>query len=141
MRSFKGKSVAVDSMIVIYILEQHPDYGEKIAAFLDKADRVILSSLVYGEVLTGLYRIKAHEVIDEFLSFVESSPKVEVHSFDTDVAFLFAKIRATNKSVSPPDCIHLATALQSGADLFLTNDKRLKSIEGIEVAQLGEVCR
>ncbi len=84
-----------------------------------------------GEVLTGPYKAQAPDIARAIREFFQP-PDVEVMAFDADTADLYARIRAVN-TVTPADAIHLATAAQAKADLFLTNDRRLSrlSIPGI----------
>jgi predicted nucleic acid-binding protein len=69
---------------------------------------------------------RAYDVAENIRAFFQSSA-VEVLSFTLDMARRFAEIRTTQR-VSPPDAIHLACAAQAGADLFLTNDHRLRNL-------------
>jgi predicted nucleic acid-binding protein len=57
----------------------------------------------------------------------------EVVDFTIETADRYTQIRAT-LGIAPADAIHLASAAQAGADLFLTNHKRLagKFVQGIQ---------
>ena len=46
-----------------------------------------------------------------------------------------ARIRA-NYGMKYPDALHVAAALLSGCNVFLTNDKGIKPVSGINVIQL-----
>ena len=50
-----------------------------------------------------------------------------------------ARLRATH-SLRTPDAIQMATALQAGASFFLTNDRRLRSIEGMTVLVVADLA-
>ncbi len=139
MTSIKGKRVALDSMILIYYFEGHSSYRNKIDRILHDADFVILSTFLLGEVVVGLYRTDDARLAELFFDFVHSNPKVILHNFDVNAAMRFAELRVKSK-FSAPDCIHLATALETKADYFLTNDKRLKSFRELKVLQLCDVA-
>jgi len=47
--------------------------------------------------------------------------------FTEDTAHRYGQIRGANR-VAPADAIHLASAASAGADLFLTNDRRLRGL-------------
>ncbi|MBI2360494.1 MAG: PIN domain-containing protein, partial [Deltaproteobacteria bacterium] len=51
-----------------------------------------------------------------------------------------ALIRARYK-LRLPDALQVAAAIQGGATLFLTNDGRIKKVEGIETAVLDDYIR
>jgi len=131
--------LAVDSMIMIYLLEQNPNYLNEIIAIFHQAEELLLSSFLYGEVLTGYYREKEFDFAEKFIAFSEVSRKTKICDFNLETAKVFASIRAKNPKLSPPDCIHLATALVYKADAFLTNDKQLKNLNGLQVIQLSEL--
>jgi predicted nucleic acid-binding protein len=79
-----------------------------------------------------LYKRGTSELITQVREAFRS-PHVETIPFTPDTADRYARIRADLR-VSPADAIHLASAAQSGVDLFLTNDIRLQklAIPGID---------
>ncbi|HEY7334015.1 MAG TPA: PIN domain-containing protein [Bryobacteraceae bacterium] len=119
-----------DTMLFIYWIEDHPIHSTQVqeiyARMQKRRDVLCASALTLGEVLTGLLKRGAIETAAEIRTFFGSSA-VEVSSFTRETAEHFARIRATHR-VSPADAIHLACAAQSGADLFLTHDRRLKGL-------------
>ena len=125
-----------DSMLFIYWLEDHPQYAKQVGAIHSKMkqrqDRLITGAFTFGEVLAGTYRKGHAELADEFRTLLRSVV-AEVVPFTVDTADHYARIRGT-LGVSPADSIHLASAAQAGADLFLTNDKSLigKIVPGIQ---------
>ena len=125
-----------DTMLFVYWLEGHPDHAARMNQIRTRMearrDTLCTSALTLGEVLTGLYKLGAWEMAaqirDAFLS-----PQIQLLPFTPETADHYARIRA-NHRVSPADAIHLASAAQYGADLFLTNDHRLQglTIPGIQ---------
>lgn len=43
-----------------------------------------------------------------------------------------------NYNLKTPDAIHLATAIEHKADVFITNDKQLKKVKEIAILYLGD---
>ena len=119
-----------DTMLFVYWLEGHPDHAARMNQIRKRmevrGDRLCTSVLALGEVLTGLYKQgaleMAAEIRDAFLS-----PQLELIPFTAETADHYARIRG-NHRVSPADAIHLASAAQTGIDLFLTNDHRLQGL-------------
>jgi predicted nucleic acid-binding protein len=138
MNKKHSTKLAIDSMVVVYLLEQNPDYLEKILGSFHEADEILISTFLYGEVLTGYYRDKEYDFAEKFIAFSQSSEKITICDFDLETAKVFAQLRA-EKKFSPPDCIHLASALANGATAFLTNDKELKDVPGLEIIQLKTI--
>lgn len=138
MTLFKDKRLAIDSMILIYLLDEHPIYSQKIITILDEAKQIIISTLIYGEILAGFYKKQDTQSIEAVFSFVATRPNIIIKAFDTNTAITFAKLRASYPTISPPDCIHLASAIDSQADLFLSNDKKLKKITELPIYILND---
>jgi predicted nucleic acid-binding protein len=125
-----------DSMLFVYWLEDHPKYATRMNQINTKmavrGDTLCTSVFTVGEVLTGFHMRNATDAAS-LIREAFRSPQIELLSFTVDTAERYAKIRAGNR-VSPADAIHLASAAQSGIDLFLTNDHRLQrlAIPGIQ---------
>lgn len=67
----------------------------------------------------------------------ESMPNLTMPDVTSVVAEKAAGIRS-EYGLSTPDSILLATTIEKGGDLFITNESRLKRVETIEVAVLDE---
>lgn len=77
MTELKGKIIAIDSMVLIYLLEKNEQYWQKIMKILDKSEHIIVSSLLLGEVLTGFHKTKDNEGLQQCLHFIELNKKIE----------------------------------------------------------------
>lgn len=125
-----------DSMLFIYWLEDHPQHAARMnrihGSMEARKDTLCTSVFTVGEVLTGLYKRGASEIASQIREAFRS-PQIELIPFTTETADRYARIRAGQR-VSPADAIHLASAAQSGVDLFLTNDHRLQplTVPGIQ---------
>jgi predicted nucleic acid-binding protein len=125
-----------DSMLFIYWLEDHPQYAKQVDAIhsrmKQRQDRLITGAFTFGEVLAGTHRKGHAELADQFRALLRSVV-AEVVPFTVETADHYARIRGA-LGITPADAIHLASAAQAGADLFLTNDKSLlgKIVPGIQ---------
>lgn len=131
-----------DSMLFVYFLEGHSQFGPRVRQIhqemIRRGDSLCTSIFTVGEMLTGPEKVNAVERAKETKEFFESD-EVEVIPFTFRTAETYAKVRAAN-SVLPADAIHLATAAQARVDLFLTNDHHLQKlhIPGIQfISGLG----
>jgi len=119
-----------DSMLFVYWLEDHRQHAtriDRIRTIMEKrGDTLCTSAFTVGEVLTGPYRSGAIEAASRIREAFRS-PQIELIPFTPDTADHYAAIRG-NHRVSPADAIHLASAAQTGVDLFLTNDRRLQPL-------------
>ena len=125
-----------DTMLFIYWLEDHPQYGGRLQQIFermrDRQDQLCTSTFAVGETLVGFYKRGASETAARVRNFFRQD-SVEVIPYTLETADLYADIRA-RIGVSSADAIHLACAASAGTDLFLTNDKNLigRVIPGIQ---------
>ena len=125
-----------DAMLFIYWLEDNPQYAKRVDAIhsrmQERQDQLITGAFTFGEVLAGAYRKGAVQAADESRRLLQSVVS-EVVPFTIETADHYARIRGS-MGLPSADAIHLACAAQAGADLFLTNDKRLmgKFVPGIQ---------
>jgi predicted nucleic acid-binding protein len=123
-------------MLFMYWLEDHPTHAARIEELHEqiqrRSDTLCTSIFSVGEILTGLYK-QGDEVAATSTREALRPPLVELIPFTAETTEHFARICAANR-VSPADAIHLASAAQSGVNLFLTNDRRLSklAIRGID---------
>ena len=117
-------------MLFVYWIEDHPEYAPRMNQFRERmkarGDTICTSVFTIGEVLTGIYKRGEDEIASQVRKAFHA-PGIELITFRSETADRFAQIRATHK-VSPADAIHLASASDSGVDLFLTNDHRLQKL-------------
>ena len=120
-----------DTMLFIYVLEEHPTYVEGLKRLLSRmqsrGDRLCSSAFGLGEVLVGA-RQRNDERLAEAIRTEMRSPHVDLIPFDAVAAEHYADIRARHRT-TPPDSIHLACAAAAGVDLFLTNDVALTRLD------------
>ena len=119
-----------DTMLFVYWLEGHPDHAARMTQIHTRMgvrrDTLCTSAFTLGEVLTGLYKRGAVEMAAQVREAFRP-PHVELIPFLPETADHYARIRG-NHRVSPADAIHLASAAQTGVDLFLTNDHHLQRL-------------
>jgi len=116
-----------DSNIVIYLIEQPADWGQRVAARVNalqnNGDRVVVSDLVRMECRVGPLAADDPVTLSAFEAFFASS-EVDVVGVGATVCDRAAAIRARYR-FRPLDALHLAAAVEAGCNGFLTNDERL----------------
>ena len=120
-----------DSMIVIYLLEDHPVFAPRARHLLERSfkrrDELFTSHFALGEILAGAEKSpnpKKIQAVQEALREMGFS----YLPFDKGAVAPFARLRAREK-LEVADCIHLACAASAGIDLFLTGDKQLLRLD------------
>jgi len=125
-----------DTMLFIYWLEDHPQFAKRVGTIRtrmeERQDQLITGAFTFGEVLAGIYRKGSADLARESRLLLEAVVS-EVIPFNLETADHYARIRGI-LGLPPADAIHLASAAQAGADLFLTKDKKLlgKFVPGIQ---------
>jgi predicted nucleic acid-binding protein len=130
--------IGVDTNIFIYHYQNNPQFGSYTSAFftklVERKIKAVTSIITLIELLSFSAEDKEIEVIeDAFLS----TPNLTIFALERDIGINAARIRRVYK-FRLPDAIQLATALSAKADVFLTNDKRLKSFKEIPIVFLDK---
>lgn len=125
--------VYLDAVVVIYLVEQNPLFAPAVGAALVKLGGVLISSeLARMEALVHPVRHNDAQRVLLFEAFFQSAV-AQLRPVNRPVFDLAVQFRATHGWLKPADAIHLAAAVESGCDVFLTNDHRLNQFTGIRV--------
>lgn len=132
--------VALDSAIFIYFIEQHPRYLTLLRPLFMRIDdgevRAVTSALTLLETLVLPYRSGDRELAAKYEAILTRGRGLTLVPIELPVIRLAAEIRGAT-SVRTPDALQLATALLTSCTTFLTNDRRLSELRGLQVLQLN----
>jgi predicted nucleic acid-binding protein len=135
------KRVAIDTNLFIYLMEKHPDYfiiAREIFQQIEKGQIYgITSMLILTEVLTKPLKDNNEILYRSYKAVINTFPNLFVKVVDYDICSLAAEIRA-KYGFKTPDAIFIATAIEEGADAFITNDIRLKNLDEINSIVLND---
>ena len=135
------RRIAIDSNVLIYLLEGSDHLAEVAAQLIDAVaeGRVegVLASLGVAEVLVGT-AMAADGPLFEGTAETIRDLGLRVVSLDGLAAEDAAWIRGRT-GAAMPDAIHLACAKQSGVTAFVTNDRRMPRIGQLEVVYLDDL--
>lgn len=120
-----------DSNLFIYLHEDHPVFGPLVRRAYEflvaRNDTLCTSVFTVGEVLTLPLRLKDQVAIATIRDSMLSG-EVELLPFTLPMAHRYGEIRAAS-SLKPADALHLATAIETKVDLFVTNDHQLQKLQ------------
>ena len=134
-----GQIVGIDTQIFTYVLENDKIFADR--ALLVMNDLAIgkytgiFSSVGIIELLTGPKKMGRFSLAQEYLKRLESYPNLNIRNLNENNIDIASTLRA-KYNLRTPDAIHLATAIDSGAVKFYTNDKRLKMVKEIKIETL-----
>jgi uncharacterized protein len=128
----EGSILGLDTVTLIYFLERHPTWfslvRELFQAIENNRFSAVISSLVFAELLVPAYRADKPDEAARLQHILSHFPNLEIVSLSPSIAAEAARLRA-RYALRTPDAIHLATAIDRGAEGFITNDKDLRRLQ------------
>jgi predicted nucleic acid-binding protein len=140
--ALSGKVVGLDTMPLIYFIEENPAYLDTVCPFFEAMDRgdfsVVTSVVTLLEVLVHPFRHGDTVLAQQYRDILLNAKGLTTLLLSQDIAEEAARLRAAH-NIRTPDAIQMATATYAGASFFLTNDSRLPSLPGLKVLILDEL--
>lgn len=137
-----GRLIAIDTSILIYLLEEHPQYATHARRLFERIEKGSLKAIfsIVGmiELLTGVKKKGRQDLAQDYKLLLSHLPNFDIYSIDEKIVDVASTMRATY-GIRTPDAIHVATAIAKGATLFVTNDRALKKIKEIKVVSLNDL--
>ena len=133
--------IGIDSNVIIYALEGFGRESDAARAVFDLmaagACSGVLSILGVIEVLVGPARHVGDALVQRYADELMELEGLDVVAIDRATAIEAAHIRAGDAGLA--DAIHLATARAAGASAFVTNDRRVRAIPGMNLVALSDL--
>lgn len=130
VNAFNSSDVlALDTNILISAFNNADELGKKANHLLEKIreaqPRVFISVIAFEEFLVKVYKEKLEKDILKYEDFITGGGMFVVVDVNRNIARKAAQIRAKYPSIRAPDALHVASALESGATMFISTEKRL----------------
>ncbi|WP_257666690.1 type II toxin-antitoxin system VapC family toxin [Parapedobacter tibetensis] len=139
IKDFYQKAVFLDTAPLIYFIEGHSDYQEKLMECFVANDNgdftFITSSITLLEVLVKPLKEGKPKLVSQYKEILLSASGINLAEISHDIAEGAARLRA-KYNLKTPDAIQIATALENQADYFFTNDHRLAVVKEIAIITL-----
>jgi predicted nucleic acid-binding protein len=117
--------IALDTMVFIYHLMDHPRYAPLSSAVLEQVESgallAVASTLTLAELLTRAAQCGDAQAARDYEGLLTQFPHLSLAPMDVGVARQAALLRGAS-NVPMADAIHVATAQQAGAGAMVTND-------------------
>ncbi len=132
-----GMKLFLDACTIIYLIESQEYLGQKtrllVTEALQNKAQLIISRLSFLECRIFPLKTKNYELLSRYNDFFRL-PSLQLIDLTEDVINLATDLRANYpSSLRTPDALQIACALKSNTDKFLTGDKKLLSIQEIEL--------
>ncbi len=127
----------LDSAVIIYLVEKiEPFFSQSRSKLATPDQERVTSELSRMEVRIKPLRVGETELVKAFDIYFDAA-FAEVAILSRDILEKAADLRAKYSWLKTPDAIHLAAAIESRCDVFLTNDHRLERCTEIKVEVLA----
>lgn len=130
----------VDTSLFIYLLKEDPRFLAVIEPLFRQADQgrreLVTSALTLLEVLVVPYRVGNLALAERYEQLLARSRGILLIDLSRDQLRAAAELRATT-GAKTPDALQLAAALTAGCTAFVTNDRRIPAIPGVQILQLA----
>jgi predicted nucleic acid-binding protein len=125
---FAGKTIYLDTNIVIFAVEQGNPWSEMLRQLFNEIDsramRAVTSELTLAEALAKPMKLGAQDLVEKNEELLAPESPIETAAVDRIVLTEAARLRGQT-GLKLMDAIHVATAQLLGCDLFLSNDESL----------------
>lgn len=129
-------------MLFVYHFEGNAEFGPAAGRILRAAEegriQLVTSILSLMEVLVVPKRKRNQELCRLYREFFQAFPNLRVLPIDLDIVEIASDLRA-EQGLKTPDSLHVATAIQAGAEAFVSQDLRLDKIQAIRFLPLSEM--
>jgi len=130
----------VDSNAIIHFVERRDvkqgKIGAMIASTVEGGELIVVSEIGVAECLYGAYKLKSAELEARYLELFSSSTVFDIVPVDGDRLKSAARLGA-RKGLKLVDAVHFAAAVERNCKVFLTDDERIKSSDGVAVVRVS----
>jgi len=137
-----GSLVALDTAPIIYFIEKYQPWVRSVKPLFGALDndrfRAVTSSLTLAEVLVHPFRNQRADLAAEYRQLLLGARNLRTIPVGPAIAERAAELRS-RFSFRTPDAIQIATAIQAGAEWFITNDKKLRVPGSLQFVLVDEL--
>ena len=133
--------VGLDTVVFIYFIEEHPRFLPIVASVFSAVASTRLPAMTSGvtllETLVIPYRSENTALAARYEALLTRSRGIRFMDLDRPLLRIAAQLRAVF-SIKTPDALQLAAALSGGCSVYLTDDRSLPRIPGLEILQVSD---
>lgn len=142
VEDLRGKTIALDTAPLIFSIERRQPYVDVLRPLFQavaKGDiRMVTSTVTLLEVLVHPLKQGNEDLAHQYNDILLSSPYIFTVPVTPATAQIAAELRATT-NLKTPDAIHLATAINQHAAVFLTNDRDFGNVDSLRVLKVRDL--
>lgn len=134
--------LAIETAPFIYYVENHPIYSDKLDLIFKIVEamsiKIVASTITLTETLVKPLKNSDNQTVKAYRELLMRHKSIQIYSVLPSIAEKAAELRA-KYNLRTPDALHIATAIESNSDAFLTNDMGLKRITELQILILDEL--
>lgn len=134
--------IYADSNTLIYLVEGSPEFlpfAEKLFRYAgEQGITLVTSEITIAECLHGAHKQGSEALAEEYREVFRDMDVFDLIPVAREILERAAKIGAEQK-LKLIDAIHVTSAIESGCDVFVTNDRGIKSTPDLKIVQLSEL--
>ena len=119
--------VALDTMVFVYHLANHPRYSALTTAVLEAIEMGqligVTTTITLAEILTAPVKAGDRQAFQDYELYLTRFPNLQIAPLDVALARETALVRDAT-GLRTPDAIQVAAARLVNADAIITNDRR-----------------
>jgi|SRR5271157_305968 len=132
----------LDSNALIHFVERSDPMQAKIGATLasvvEGGESVVFSEIGVAECLSGAYKLGSAELELRYLEIFANSSIFDIVPVDGERLKAAARLGA-RKGLKLIDAVHFAAAIERRCQVFLTDDVRIRSSDGVTVLHVSRL--
>jgi predicted nucleic acid-binding protein len=136
------KRLFIDTAPVVYFVEQHPQYAQRLVPLFQAVDagtlQAVTSPITLAETLVQPYLLGQAALQQAFINTLVSGSHTQFLPIDAHHSRQAAQLRS-RYNLSLTDAFQVAVALMAGCDGFLTNDYGLRRVQEIPIVIVDEL--
>lgn len=138
-QQLKGKRAYFDTNVFIYLIEGFAAFKTSLheirESILHQEAEIFTSELTLCEVLVVPFRNDKSELVLTYRQFIGESGGFQLVPTSRET-YMRASLMRAKVGLKLPDAIHVASAVEAGCAIFVSNDAGLRLPIGIERASL-----
>lgn len=135
------KGAVLDTMVLIYLFEDHPRYGAMCEGLFQKMEdgefAGIVTPITMAEIMVKPLRSGRPDIGDRYQSAVRNAPNVKICGLSWQTGVMAGALRAKHNG-SLPEMFQVACAIEHGG-VLVTNDREMKRVEDVRVVLLDDM--
>ncbi len=139
LRGIRG--AVLDTMVLIYLLEDHPKFGALCEWLLQRAEAgdysAVVTPVTMAELLVKPLQAGRSDLSDRYQAAIRNAPNVRLCDVTWRTGAMAGALRA-KYGLALPDMFQAASAMEHGG-VLVTNDRTLRKVGEIRVVLLEDL--